>query len=568
MLTELYIKNLAIIDEVRISFGEGLNILTGETGTGKSIIINSIALICGGRANTSLIGKRGDMAFVEGAFFLDEFEKSFLNEKFKSLELDIKIDEDLFIVSRSISRNGRSVSRINNRIVNNSVLSEIMFNIINICGQHDSYTLFNKTNFVELLDSFCGDDFNKNLLDLRDLYLNIKNTNNSVKKLSSKMQNAEDKIENLREEIEVFHYLDLENLDERELENQLENMDSRREVFNNCVIVDEIFSSEYKEENLLNLLNMISGHFSNIENFDSNFKLTDEFEDINTKIRELYFKFKNYHDQLDIDEEKMIELQNKYDILNNLKYKYKKSKEELISYRDSLEDELYFLDNSEEVLKNEILKLKRYKEDYLKLANSISKTRIKIANEFEKNIERELLDLDLKNSKFKIEINSTNKISPMGFDEVSFLISTNKGEELNEISKIASGGEMSRIMLGFKKVLSDRDKISTLIFDEIDTGISGITAQIVGEKLIDISKNHQLIVISHLPQISVLSDRHFIITKNTDGNETVSNVKMADKKEKIMEISRLIGGSNINDITIRQSEEMIKLADELKGKIR
>ena len=178
------------------------------------------------------------------------------------------------------------------------------------------------------------------------------------------------------------------------------------------------------------------------------------------------------------------------------------------------------------------------------------------------------MDLDLKNSIFKIDIKTNNKITNIGFDEVTFLISTNKGEELQEIYKIASGGELSRIMLGFKKVLSDRDKIATLVFDEIDTGISGITAQIVGEKLAEISKNHQLLVISHLPQISVLSDTHFIISKETVGDITLSKVLCANYDEKVMEISRLIGGANINETTIRQSKEMIEIANEKKERLR
>lgn len=183
-------------------------------------------------------------------------------------------------------------------------------------------------------------------------------------------------------------------------------------------------------------------------------------------------------------------------------------------------------------------------------------------------IEKELLDLGLKNAIFKIKIDSNNKITKIGFDDVNFLISTNKGQELKEIYKVASGGEMSRIMLGFKKVLSDRDKIQTLIFDEIDAGISGITAQIVGEKLVEISKNHQLIVISHLPQIAVLSDTHFIIKKEILHDKTITKINLASKEEKILEISRLIGGANINETTLKQSTEMIKLADEVKEKLR
>lgn len=568
MLTELYIKNLAILDEVRLSFQEGINILTGETGSGKSIIINSIGLICGARANASLVGKRENTAFVEGAFFLDEFEKKILKEKIELLNMDIDVEDDLLVVSRSISRNGRSVSRINNRIVNNAFLSEIMLNIINICGQHDSYTLFNKTNFVELLDSFCDVDFSKKLNDLKKLYFEIKSTNLNVKNLTKKVENIDEKLSEIKIELNELESLDLENLDEKNLEKDLELIDSQREIYNTCLEVDEIFSSENSDDNLLSKLSTVSSEFFKIEQLDKNFKLLDEFEDNFSKFREIYEKFKNYQFGLNVDEDKYENLQYKYDLLNEFKYKYKKNINELLIYKNEVEDELYFLENSNDILKTEVLKLKNLKEKYLKLADEVSKIRINTAMNLERLIERELFDLDLKNVTFKINIDSVVRISSNGFDDVKFLISTNKGESLNEISKIASGGELSRILLGFKKVLSDRDKISTLVFDEIDSGISGITAQIVGEKLVDISKNHQLIVISHLPQISVLSDNHFIINKKVFEDETVTTVVNATSEDKIMEISRIIGGSNINNITIEQSKEMIRIADLLKEKVR
>lgn len=568
MLTELYIKNLAIVDEVRLSFQEGINVLTGETGTGKSIIINSIGLICGARANASLVGKRENMAFVEGAFFLDEFEKELLKEKIELLNLDIDVDDDLLVVSRSISRNGRSVSRINNRIVNNVILSEIMLNVINICGQHDSYTLFNKTNFVDLLDSFCSDEFSLKLAELKNLYLEIKSTNLNVKNLTKKVENLDEKLDVLIDELNELDSLNLETLDEKNLESELERIDANRDIYNTCLSIDELFSSENNENNILSRLSSVSNEFLKIEQLDSNFKLLDEFEDYFSKIREIYEKFKNYQFGLNIDEDKYENLQYKFDLLNEYKYKYKKNKDELFLYKKELEEELYLLENSNDILKKEAVKLKKLKEDYISLAEKISKIRVETASKLEKLIENELIDLDLKNVTFKINVDSTIRISSSGFDDVKFLISTNKGEPLNEISKIASGGELSRILLGFKKVLSDRDKIGTLVFDEIDAGISGITAQIVGEKLVDISKSHQLIVISHLPQISVLSDNHFIIQKNTVGDETISTVINADEDEKTMEISRIIGGANINEITIKQSKEMIRLADILKEKVR
>ena len=568
MLSELYIRNLAIVDEIKISFTEGLNILTGETGTGKSIIIGAISLLCGGRANTSSIGKRSDTAYVEGVFFLSDYDEKILRNKFELLDLDIEIEDNMLVISRTISKNGRSVSKINNRTVNNSVLSDIMLNILNVCGQHDSYTLFNRSDFVEILDSFCDDEFRKKLKELEMLYDKIKKASSNFKKLKNKVSNFDENVEEIKSEIEEFNSLDLEALDEEFIENEIDKFNNSQTILGCCGNLVELFDGENSEVNAFSILNEISRNLVILEENDKNLKFSEDFENISFELRELFTNIQDYYSSIYIDEERLMILQEKFNLLNDLKRKHKTDKKGLIKYKNSLEEDLYLLEHSKDLLFEENNKLKNLSEEYKKIATEISNSRKEVAKRIEKLIEKELLDLDLKNSIFKIDIKTNNKITNIGFDEVTFLISTNKGEELQEIYKIASGGELSRIMLGFKKVLSDRDKIATLVFDEIDTGISGVTAQIVGEKLAEISKNHQLLVISHLPQISVLSDTHFIISKETVGDITLSKVLCANYDEKVMEISRLIGGANINETTIRQSKEMIEIANEKKERLR
>lgn len=568
MLSELYIRNLAIVDEIKISFTEGLNILTGETGTGKSIIIGAISLLCGGRANTSSIGKRSDTAYVEGVFFLSDYDEKILRNKFDLLGLDIEIEDNMLIISRTISKNGRSVSKINNRTVNNSILSDIMLNILNVCGQHDSYTLFNRSDFVEILDSFCDDEFRKKLKELEMLYDKIKKASSNFKKLKNKVSNFDENVEEIKSEIEELNSLELETLDEEFIENEIDKFNNSQTILGCCGNLVELFDGENLEVNAFSILNEISRNLVILEENDKNVKFSENFENISFELRELFTNIQDYYSSIYIDEESLTILQEKFNLLNDLKRKYKTDKGGLIKYKNSLEEDLYLLEHSKDLLFEENNKLKNLSEEYKKIAIEISNSRKEVAKRIEKLIEKELLDLDLKNSIFKIDIKTNNKITNIGFDEVTFLISTNKGEELQEIYKIASGGELSRIMLGFKKVLSDRDKIATLVFDEIDTGISGITAQIVGEKLAEISKNHQLLLISHLPQISVLSDTHFIISKETVGDITLSKVLCANYDEKVMEISRLIGGANINETTIRQSKEMIEIANEKKERLR
>lgn len=568
MLSELYIRNLAIVDEIKISFTEGLNILTGETGTGKSIIIGAISLLCGGRANTSSIGKRSDTAYVEGVFFLSDYDEKILRNKFDLLGLDIEIEDNMLVISRTISKNGRSVSKINNRTVNNSILSDIMLNILNVCGQHDSYTLFNRSDFVEILDSFCDDEFRKKLKELEMLYDKIKKASSNFKKLKNKVSNFDENVEEIKSEIEELNSLELETLDEEFIENEIDKFNNSQTILGCCGNLVEVFDGENSEVNAFSILNEISRNLVILEENDKNLKFSEDFENISFELRELFTNIQDYYSSIYIDEERLMILQEKFNLLNDLKRKHKTDKKGLIKYKNLLEEDLYLLEHSKDLLFEENNKLKNLSEEYKKIATEISNSRKEVAKRIEKLIEKELLDLDLKNSIFKIDIKTNNKITNIGFDEVTFLISTNKGEELQEIYKIASGGELSRIMLGFKKVLSDRDKIATLVFDEIDTGISGITAQIVGEKLAEISKNHQLLVISHLPQISVLSDTHFIISKETVGDITLSKVLCANYDEKVMEISRLIGGANINETTIRQSKEMIEIANEKKERLR
>ncbi|MEB3028822.1 DNA repair protein RecN [Parvimonas micra] len=568
MLSELYIRNLAIVDEIKISFTEGLNILTGETGTGKSIIIGAISLLCGGRANTSSIGKRSDTAYVEGVFFLSDYDEKILRNKFDLLGLDIEIEDNMLVISRTISKNGRSVSKINNRTVNNSILSDIMLNILNVCGQHDSYTLFNRSDFVEILDSFCDDEFRKKLKELEMLYDKIKKASSNFKKLKNKVSNFDENVEEIKSEIEELNSLELETLDEEFIENEIDKFNNSQTILGCCGNLVEVFDGENSEVNAFSILNEISRNLVILEENDKNLKFSEDFENISFGLKEIYTNIQDYYSSIYIDEERLMILQEKFNLLNDLKRKHKTDKKGLIKYKNLLEEDLYLLEHSKDLLFEENNKLKNLSEKYKKIATEISNSRKEVAKRIEKLIEKELLDLDLKNSIFKIDIKTNNKITNIGFDEVTFLISTNKGEELQEIYKIASGGELSRIMLGFKKVLSDRDKIATLVFDEIDTGISGITAQIVGEKLAEISKNHQLLVISHLPQISVLSDTHFIISKETVGDITLSKVLCANYDEKVMEISRLIGGANINETTIRQSKEMIEIANEKKERLR
>ncbi|MBF1307082.1 MAG: AAA family ATPase, partial [Parvimonas micra] len=330
MLSELYIRNLAIVDEIKISFTEGLNILTGETGTGKSIIIGAISLLCGGRANTSSIGKRSDTAYVEGVFFLSDYDEKILRNKFDLLGLDIEIEDNMLVISRTISKNGRSVSKINNRTVNNSILSDIMLNILNVCGQHDSYTLFNRSDFVEILDSFCDDEFRKKLKELEILYDKIKKASSNFKKLKNKVSNFDENVEEIKSEIEELNSLELETLDEEFIENEIDKFNNSQTILGCCGNLVEVFDGENSEINAFSILNEISRNLVILEENDKNVKFSEDFENISFGLKEIYTKIQDYYSSIYIDEERLMILQEKFNLLNDLKRKHKTDKKGLI----------------------------------------------------------------------------------------------------------------------------------------------------------------------------------------------------------------------------------------------
>jgi len=546
MLIELHIKNLALIKKADIYFKEGLSVLSGETGAGKSILIDSINLALGAKANKDIIRIGENEGFVELIFTLDEKRK----EKLK--ELDISFEDNLLILTRKISST-RSVCRINDETVTLAKLRQITDTLIDIHGQHEHQSLLSAGNNLSLLDSFCPNE----IMELKN---NLSKDYGELKRINQRIQEGID--ERLRKrEIDIldFEISEIKNADIKM--NEEEELEQIFKKGKNISKINDVLSELLEE-----LENESIG--SNIREISDIATLDDELDfvvsNLNTiedLVSETIHYTNKYLDGLEYNEKEYNRVIERLDIIRHIKSKYSNDYNKIKELLKEKEKRLEFLKDYEGevvILKESASKLQ---ESILMKCSKISDMRKNIAITLTERIKEELEDLNFLGVEFEIKFTKKDKISRDGYDAVEFLISTNPGQPLKPLQMVASGGELSRIMLALKTVFANNDDIQTLIFDEIDTGISGKTAVKVGEKLRNISKGHQVLCISHLPQIAVMADQNLFISKSTDGKSTQTNIDLLDKNGKIKEIARLIGGSNLTEGVLKTAREMIQEAD-------
>ena len=546
MLIELHIKNLALIKKADIYFKEGLSVLSGETGAGKSILIDSINLALGAKANKDIIRIGENEGFVELIFTLDEKRKK------KLKELDISFEDNLLILTRKISST-RSVCRINDETVTLAKLRQITDTLIDIHGQHEHQSLLSAGNNLSLLDSFCPNE----IMELKN---NLSKDYGELKRINQRIQEGID--ERLRKrEIDIldFEISEIKNADIKM--NEEEELEQIFKKGKNISKINDVLSELLEE-----LENESIG--SNIREISDIATLDDELDfvvsNLNTiedLISETIHYTNKYLDGLEYNEKEYNRVIERLDIIRHIKSKYSNDYNKIKELLKEKEKRLEFLKDYEGevvILKESASKLQ---ESILMKCSKISDMRKNIAINLTERIKEELEDLNFLGVEFEIKFTKKDKISRDGYDAVEFLISTNPGQPLKPLQMVASGGELSRIMLALKTVFANNDDIQTLIFDEIDTGISGKTAVKVGEKLRNISKGHQVLCISHLPQIAVMADQNLFISKSTDGKSTQTNIDLLDKNGKIKEIARLIGGSNLTEGVLKTAREMIQEAD-------
>ena len=546
MLIELHIKNLALIKKADIYFKEGLSVLSGETGAGKSILIDSINLALGAKANKDIIRVGENEGFVELIFTLDEKRK----EKLKVM--DISFEDDMLILTRKISTS-RSVCRINDETVTLGKLREITDTLIDIHGQHEHQSLLSAGNNLVLLDSFCP----KELIKLKS---ELSNDYGELKKINQRIQEGID--ERLRKrEIDILDFEINEIKDAKIKENEEEELEQVFKKGKNISKINDVLVELLSELENESIGNNIRDVFDIASLDDSLNVVVSNLNTIEDLISETIHYTNRYLDSLEYNEREYDKVIERLDTIRHIKSKYSNDYHKIQELLKEKENRLSFLkDFGEEVvlLRKNAAKLE---ESILEKCTLISTMRKEVAVTLTERIKEELEDLNFLGVEFEIRFTKKDKISRDGYDSVDFLISTNPGQPMKPLQMVASGGELSRIMLALKTVFASSDDIQTLIFDEIDTGISGKTAVKVGEKLMNISKGRQVLCISHLPQIAVMADQNLFISKSTDGKTTQTNIDLLDKEGKIKEIARLIGGNNLTEGVLKTAREMIQEAD-------
>lgn len=535
MISTLHIKNIGIIDEIMIDFSKGFNILTGETGAGKTLIIGALGIVAGGRFSKEMIRKGENHSFVEVSIYLPNHPKA--------------VDGNI-IISREIFENGRNTCKINGRLVTVNELKEFMNNIINIHGQNDNQNLLNKENHIKYLDKFLGKEFLSKKNEYTELYNKYVDINRKLK-------------ENYGDEKEKQRKLDLLNYQVNEIKNaSLKiNEDEELEEQRNLIINAEKISKSLNEADMQineNALNSISIAIKKLEKIeDINIKYQKTLSSLKSNyydLQEIAIDLNHYNSDTSFEEKERDEIENRIDEINDLKRKYGNTIEEILNYKNEVEEEIDKIENLEEKNKELKTELTKVTVELEKRAIELHETRQKYGIELETKIKSELADLEMPNAKFKVNIENTN-FNKDGTDEIEFLITTNKGEDFKPLIKTASGGEMSRIMLAIKTVLSDVDEVPILIFDEIDTGISGKAGNAVGEKVKTISKNHQVIIVTHLASIAAKGDSNYYIYKEVEVDNTKTRIKNLNEQEVIEEIARIASGI-VSEISLKHAMEL------------
>lgn len=537
MIANLHIKNIGIIEDLNIDLNKGLNVLTGETGAGKTLIIDSLQIISGGRFSKEMIRRGENNSFVELCMYLPNSEKA---------------EDGNIIVSREINTNGKNMCKINGRMVTVNELKEFMSEFIDIHGQNDNQHLLDNKKQLGYLDGYAGDEIKELKQKYYETYIQYGKIKKELKDNFGDDKEKQRKIDLLQYQIKEIEEADLKIGEEATLEEQ------RKIIVNSEKIVENLQNANSLiEDGGIDNISMAIRALEKIENID------EKYGTVATNLKNLYYELQeisrdisSYKDDTDFNEEERENIEERLEQIRFLKRKYGNTIEEILQYKKEIKEELNKIENLEEYI-NELKAQKEKIENELeKLAKKINEIRCISAKKLSEQINKELVDLEMKNAKINIKVNyKDEEYFTTGKDEVKFYIATNVGEEEKELAKIASGGEISRIMLAIEKVIAEYDNTPVLVFDEIDTGISGKAANSVAQKLKAISKTHQVLCISHLPNIVAKADSNYFISKNIFENRTKTQIKLLKEEEVIKEIARISSGE-INEITLKYATEL------------
>lgn len=555
MLRELRLNNLAIIKNLDLEFNEKFIAMTGETGAGKSIILNGISLLIGERSHTDMIRNGAQSLFAEGVFELNENQKKRLNE------LGFEIEDDELIITRYFDRNAKSKITVNGSRMTLSRLKELMVNIIDLVGQHEHQFLLNSDYHLHLLDRFLDDEG-------KMLFKKIRENVNKIKKLNLQIRNIEEEKSKIAEKKDILEF-QLNEINSLELkENEDNELEEEYKILFNAGKISEKLeeTSQFLKEGEFSILTALGRAKRNLEQLsdlsESYSEIYEKIESVLYEVEEISYSVDNFVGDVEIDDRKLEKIVERIDDINKLKLKYGSTITEILEFRDKIEKDLSLVNFENEELENLKNEKSELVSQYFQDSEKLGEIRAKIAENLQNTIDVQLDDLNMENAKFKVEITKTQEITAHGTDNAEFMIATNVGETFKPLAKIASGGEISRIMLALKTVFSAVDNISVLIFDEIDTGISGETVRRVAEKLRELSRNTQIICVTHSPQIAGKAQQQFFIKKEIENNFTETKVYELNTEERIREIARIISGDNITEASINHAKEIMGLWDK------
>lgn len=560
MLAELSIKNFAIIDSVSISFQEGFTVLTGETGAGKSIIIDAIHLLVGGRGSSDFVRHGTNRAEIEGLFLIDENARAIE----KAEEFGIEVEEGMLVLRRDIYSSGKSVCRVNGKLVTISTLREIGSTLVDIHGQHEHQELLNPQIHIELLDQFGGEEIEHALKEYRSLYGEYEKVKKDLQNLTENEQAMAQRLDLLKFQYQEISAAHLEIGEDEKLENEKRKYNHFERLFQYLTTAYEALQGEQKGLDWLGLI------LSNLELAAEIDEEAKEMQEIVAssfyQLEDLSHSLRDKIEAMNYDPRRIDEVERRLDEINNLKRKYGQSISEILEYCAKIEEEIEIIENRESHIDKLQKKLASVEKDLLVEGKNLSILRKKAAKKLISTIEEELKALYMDKTVFEIKFSELDEyvFRPDGIDEVEFYISTNPGEPTKPLAKIASGGELSRIMLALKTIFSQHQGVTSIIFDEVDTGVSGRVAQAIGEKIYQISIYSQVLSITHLPQVAALCDHHYLISKSTDGERTKTAVQPLNEEERIKEIARMISGVQITEATLDHAKEMLEIAKQTK----
>lgn len=556
MLVSLHVKNLALIEEAEVEFGPGLNILSGETGAGKSIIIGSINLALGEKVSKEILRENAEYALVELIFKVENPQQQKLLE-----EMDIFPEDGEIIMSRKITAS-RSVGKINSETVSASCMKAVAALLIDIHGQHEHQSLLHKKKHLEILDEYAKDELKEKKETLKACYQEYQKILEEKKQAVTDDAQRERELSFLEYEINEIAEAQLIVGEDENLESSYRKMANNRKIMEAANIAHNLTGGD---SSATEQIGRALRELTSVAEYDNELaQIAEQIGEIDSLLNDFNRELAAYISNGEFDEETFFETEKRLDEINHLKDKFGGSIEAVLKAQEEKEQRYQQLKDYEQYLEELAKREEKAEKALQKSCKDVSAIRKRYAEKLTKLVQEALVDLNFLDVEFTMAFQETAGYTANGTDDAEFLISTNPGEPVKPLGKVASGGELSRIMLAIKTVLAESDQIETLIFDEIDSGISGRTAQMVAEKMNVIGKNHQVICITHLPQIAAMADWHFLISKNVVNQSTVSNISRLEEKETVEELARMLGGVKVTDTVLESAKEMKELAKSVK----